>query len=110
MDSHSDSNALSRDSIYVKFDPLVNKVSLKASDACAHIVNEVPDKRLCEYSAYGYTYGDLDSSCRDLLGLDTPPRSVKKLQPVQSEDYYVASGFSPVAEAVPTNSQVRVVI
>ena len=41
MESNSDSNSLSRDSIYVKFDPLVNKVSHKA-----HVASEVPDKRL----------------------------------------------------------------
>ena len=46
MENNSDSNTLSRDSIYVKFDPLVNKMSLKSSDA---YTVEARDKRLCIY-------------------------------------------------------------
>lgn len=46
MEDNSDSNTLSRDSIYVKFDPLVNKMSLKASDSHTIVPSEAPEKRL----------------------------------------------------------------
>ena len=47
MENNPESDTLSRDSIYVKFDPLVSKMHLKASDAHTVVPSKVPDKRLC---------------------------------------------------------------
>ena len=50
MENTPDSDTLSRDSIYIKFDPLVSKMHLKASDAHTAVPSEVPDKRLCTFT------------------------------------------------------------
>jgi hypothetical protein len=46
MQNNPDSDTLTRDSIYIKFDPLVSEMSLKASDVCTGVPSEAPDKRL----------------------------------------------------------------
>ena len=40
---------------------------------------------------------------RDLFDMDTPLHSWKREEPFRTGDYYEASGFSTVAEVVPTN-------
>ena len=53
MQDNPDSGVLNRDSIYIKFDPLVSEISLKGSDAGTIVPDEAPDKRclfICTYS------------------------------------------------------------
>lgn len=110
MEKCSDSNMLSRDSIYVKFDPLVTKVSHDAADVHEDIP-KARDQRLllcdlissCSHDVFTYF------SYRKLLGLDTPPHVLERIQPCDVKDCCEVSQFSPDTEAIPTKNKVRVV-
>lgn len=46
MKNNPESGTLSRESIYIKFDPLVSEMSRKASNACTIVPCSAPDERL----------------------------------------------------------------
>ena len=108
--SNLDGSALTRESIYVKFDPLVSKPSPKVADEHVHLDMEYGRRFVC-VCTYMCTYINVDeishiisTMLRDLLLLDTPPHCLVRVQPSHREEYNEASVFSPVSNA---NDHVR---
>ena len=59
MQNNPDSGALNRDSIYIKFDPLVSGMSLKGSDAGTIVPDGAPDKRCL----FIFSYSVINVTC-----------------------------------------------
>ena len=105
MQDNPGSGALNRDSIYIKFDPLVSEISLTGSDAGTIVPDKAPDKRclfICTYSVIDANIY-LHCTCRDL---DTT-HSLKGVEQCHIKCYSEDSKFSPIAEVILANNEVR---